>query len=229
MTLPLLISVPHAGLKVPPEVEELCTLTREQIAQDGDEGASEIYSIRKEVAAFVTTDIARAIVDLNRSENDRRADGVVKTHTIWNVPVYSGPISEELVKTLLAKYHRPYHNRLSMLAEDIRLGVDCHTMAAVGPPIGPDAGEKRPLICLSNAEGTCPDVWLNQLTACFENAFQVEVSRNFPFKGGHIIRSHAHEIPWVQVEVSRAPFLGDQQKRSCIFKALTEWCELRGD
>jgi formiminoglutamase len=223
-----LISVPHAGLKVPPEVEELCTLTDRQIAEDGDEGADEIYSIQKEVISFVTTDIARAAVDLNRAENDRRADGVVKTHTIWEVPVYREPLSDELVETLLAKYHRPYHKELSSLAKNARLGVDCHTMAAVGPPVASDAGKQRPLICLSNGDRTCPDTWLKQLAECFERAFQVEVSTNFPFRGGHIIRSHAHELPWVQVELSRAPFLSNDQKRSCILKALTGWRELSG-
>ncbi|NIQ82806.1 MAG: N-formylglutamate amidohydrolase, partial [Anaerolineae bacterium] len=88
-TLPLLISVPHGGPKIPPEVESICVLTQEQIVEDGDEGAGEIYSIEDEVAAFVTTGVARAFVDVNRAEDDRRADGVVKTHTIWEIPIYS--------------------------------------------------------------------------------------------------------------------------------------------
>ena len=75
MTLPLLISVPHAGLRVPPEAERFCKLTETEIAKDGDEGAAEIYTIESEVECYVTTDIARAIVDLNRAEDDRRKDG----------------------------------------------------------------------------------------------------------------------------------------------------------
>ena len=43
MTLPLLLSVPHAGLGVPESVRELCTLSPEDIARDGDEGARQIY------------------------------------------------------------------------------------------------------------------------------------------------------------------------------------------
>lgn len=226
MSLPLLISVPHAGLKVPSEVESICALTEEQIVQDGDEGAAEIYSIRDQVAAFVTTDVARAFVDVNRAEDDRRADGVIKTHTIWEIPVYSQDLSEELVETLLRKYYRPYHRDLSRLARKARLGVDCHTMAAVGPPIGPGAGEKRPLICLSNAEGSCPDAWFKAFAECLERSFEVEVSLNSPFKGGYIVRSHSHEIPWVQLELSRAPFLSHGQKRSRVLRALGEWCEL---
>jgi N-formylglutamate amidohydrolase len=228
VTLPLLISVPHAGLKVPPEVKGISTLTRQQIVEDGDEGAAEIYSLQGEVASFVTTDIARAIVDLNRAEDDRRADGVVKTQTIWEVPIYSEPLSDELVEMLLTNYYRPYHNQLSALARNVRLGVDCHTMAASGPPVASDAGKERPLICLSNAEGTCPESWLDRLAGCLEKSFRVSVSINSPFKGGHIIRSHAHELPWVQLELSRAPFLTIDQKRSCVLKALTEWCKSSG-
>jgi formiminoglutamase len=226
--LPLLISVPHAGLKVPPEVKTICALARQQIVEDGDEGAAEIYSLRREVTSFLTTDVARAVVDLNRAEDDRRADGVVKTQTIWEVPIYSEPLSDELVEMLLTKYYRPYHNQLSHLAKNAKLGVDCHTMAAVGPPAASDAGQERPLICLSNAEDTCPESWLARLAECLENSLQVSVSINSPFKGGHIIRSHSHELPWVQLELSRAPFLTRIQNRSCVLKALKAWHKSSG-
>ena len=89
MTLPLLLSVPHAGLTIPPEVENLCVLTKKEIIEDGDEGAARIYlPLQKEVYSLVTTDVARAIVDMNRAEEDKSKDGIVKTHTCWDVPVY---------------------------------------------------------------------------------------------------------------------------------------------
>lgn len=62
MTLPLLVSVPHAGLRVPPEVAHLCALSPKEVADDGDVGAAEIYAIEDAVAAYATTDVARAIV-----------------------------------------------------------------------------------------------------------------------------------------------------------------------
>jgi N-formylglutamate amidohydrolase len=43
-------------------------------------------------------------------------------------------------KTLIEKYHRPYHQKLTRFAEQAILGVDCHTMAEKGPPVGPDSG-----------------------------------------------------------------------------------------
>lgn len=226
MTLPLLISVSHGGPRVPAEAEPFCILTADQIKQDGDEGAADTYALADVVTGFVTTDVARAIVDVNRSEDDRHADGVVKTHTCWNVPVYQRFPPDGLIETLLARYYRPYHARLTELAgSGVRLGVDCHTMAAHGPPIGPDPGAERPWVCLSNADSTCPRAWIERLARCFEVSFERSVFINKPFTGGYIVRTHASEMPWVQLEVSRAPFLTGVEKRERVIAALTAWCE----
>lgn len=226
MKLPLLISNPHAGLVVPPEVKGYCVLTDGDVAADGDEGAAEIFDLRPAVAAYRTTDIARAIVDLNRTEDDRSPDGVVKTHTCWNVPVYRDFPPEGVVEMLLERYYRPYHASLARSARfHVRLGVDCHTMAAVGPPIGPSAGQARPLLCLSNADETCPQSRIQSLAGCFEEAFGAEVSINAPFKGGFIIRRHCGTLPWVQLELSRAPFATNDEKRRRVLAALTAWCQ----
>ena len=223
MSLPLLLSVPHAGLTVPPEAEPYCVLTEREIAEDGDEGAAVIYDLEAEVSAFQTTDIARAIVDLNRAEDDRRRDGVVKTHTCWNVPVYREPLPEDVIERLLDRYHRPYHRRLSDLAaaRRARLAVDCHTMAAAGPPVGPDVGQERPWICLGYGEGTCPTPWIEALRDCFADLVGPHVTINEPFGGGYITRHHAAEMPWLQLEMSRAPFLPDAEKREMVLTALT--------
>ena len=223
MSLPLLLSVPHAGLKVPPEAAPYCVLTAREIAEDGDEGAAAIYDLEAEVAAFQTTDIARAIVDLNRAEDDRRRDGVVKTHTCWNVPVYGAPLPEDVIERLLDRYHRPYHRRLAALAAagGARLAVDCHTMAATGPPVGPDVGQERPWICLGYGEGTCPTPWIEALRDCFADLIGPHVTINEPFGGGYITRHHAAEMPWLQLEMSRAPFLPNAEKREMVLTALT--------
>jgi formiminoglutamase len=221
MTLPLLISVPHAGLRVPDEVRDCCILTPRQIAEDGDEGAAAIYDLAGEVGGFVTTDVARAIVDMNRAEDDRRADGVVKTHTCLDVPVYESFPRETVILDLIETYHRPYHETLSRLAATgVRVGIDCHTMLAEGSPMGPLPGAERPKICLSNVDGTsCPNEWLEAMASSLGAAFGVEVARNFPFKGGFITRSHATELPWMQLELSRDAFLSPAEKRERVIRA----------
>jgi N-formylglutamate deformylase len=224
--LPLLLSVPHGGWLVPPEVSYVCTLSHRDILEDGDEGAFEIYiGMEDQVEALLATWVARAFVDLNRAEDDRSKDGVVKTHTCWDVPVYRVFPPEKVVEELLSKYHRPYHQRLSELSSSgVKLGIDCHTMAVKGPPVGPDPGKERPMVCLSNAGGTCPQEWMHVMESCFQDVFDEPIEVNHPFKGGHIIRYHASEMPWIQLDLSRTPRLSNDEKRSRVLSALESWC-----
>ena len=225
--LPLLISVPHAGFSVPPEVMSLCVLGRRDIIQDGDKGAEAIYyPLKGKVAAFVTTHVARAIVDMNRDINDRKKDGVIKTHTCWDVPVYRTAPSEELVQKLLSKYYKPYHDTISRNMNGVALALDCHTMAEEGPPVGPDTGRRRPAVCLSNAWFTCNHDWLSSMAQCLHDAFNRKVQINNPFKGGYIIRSHAGRVPWMQIEISREDFMSNEEKSRRVLQALTEWCRI---
>jgi len=228
--LPFLVSVPHAGLAIPPEVNDICILTPEQIYADSDGGATEIYSeLENSVDAYITSDIARAIVDLNRAADDFRKDGIIKTHTCYDVPIYREHPSQKLIGLLLAKYYHPYHQKLEHLVnkKKIKIGIDCHTMAAVGPPVGPDAGKPRPLLCLSNADGTCPDEWVHTLAECFQKVFSLEqVMINEPFKGGYIIRNHSADIPWLQIELSRTENISNKDKRDGVLEALSVWSKI---
>lgn len=226
-SLPLLISVPHAGLSIPKEVEKLSILTREDIHKDSDGGAGTIYNqLKGHVAAFVTTSIARAFVDLNRACDDMRKDGVIKTHTCWDVPVYSSSLPEPVVKKLIKKYYTPYHKQLDHHSKDknIILGVDCHTMAETGPPVGPDPFLKRPFINLGDLDHTsCPKNWTDKLFECFSLQFGDNIQVNKPFKGGWITRRHSKTMPWIQLEISREPFCSDPDKGKKVLKALNMW------
>jgi N-formylglutamate amidohydrolase len=223
--LPLLLSVPHAGLRVPPEAAPHCVANPRQILEDSDEGAAEIYDLAEEVEAYRTSEIARCIVDLNRDPDDRRPDGVVKTHTCLEAPVYETFPPPEVVDALLSRYHRPYHRDLKRLARPpVRCGIDCHTMLAKGPPIGPGPGLERPWVCLSNASGTCPPGWISILQRCFQQLCDGSVTINNPFKGGFIIRAHACELPWIQLELSRGPFAPNSEKRHMVLTALSKFC-----
>lgn len=227
MKLPFLISVPHSGHHIPQEVQDICILTPEQIYEDSDWGAAEIYfALEKYVEAFIYSDVARAIVDLNRAADDFRKDGIIKTHTCYEIPVYKEPPSQELIKKLLVQYYHPYHLKLEQLTNNgnVKVGIDCHTMAAVGPPIGPDAGKKRPLVCVSNADGTCPNEWLSELANCFKVVFPKEqVTTNDPFRGGYIIHTHSTKLPWLQIELSRTEHISNSEKRDGVIEALNVW------
>ena len=225
MKLPILISVPHAGLEIPEEVRDKCILKPQDLIEDSDIGALEIYNFDSDVAAFMTTNIARAIVDLNRATDDFGADGVVKTYTCWGIPIYQKTLLKDQTKSLLDRHYWPYHTKLTALSKNVLFGLDCHTMSAIAPPVSPDPGQNRPKVCLSNANTTCPQPWLDLLAGYLAEELEVEVSKNDPFKGGHIIRTHSKEIPWIQLELSRAPFLSLDAIRSRILEALRRFCK----
>jgi N-formylglutamate deformylase len=226
VTLPILLSVPHAGLWVPPEVATIVQLSDVEVIEDGDVGAAEIYALDDHLMGVVRADVARAFVDCNRPEEDRRLDGVVKTHTCWQVPIYRTPLEDDVVEDLLERYHRPYHVLLQNLGHSgwFRIGIDAHTMAAEGPPVGPDPGVQRPFICLSHADGTCPDPWIEALADALTTVFQRTVTINHPFTGGHITRTHARELPWLQLEFSRTADVSPTDKRGGLLDALSRWC-----
>lgn len=228
MRLPLLVSVPHAGTSMPDEVRPFVRLAQEDVIKDGDEQARELYlPLREQVVHFVTTDIARAFVDLNRPPDDFRKDGVIKTHTCWDVPVYRAPLAEPLISRLLDRYYHPYHGKLRKMALEggVRVGVDCHTMVAYGPPVGPDPGRPRPAACVSDVGGGCDPAWTHALARELASALGNDVRINDPFRGGYIIREHAAELPWLQLEISRGDFATVDQKALAVRLALKSWSE----
>ena len=227
MSWPILLSLPHSGLRIPPEVEDSCLLTPADILADGDEGGAEVYDFAADCAAFLRADIARAAVDLNRPADDFSLDGVIKTHTCYEIEVYSKPPDKRTISRLLERYYYPYHAELARLArqDGVKIGIDCHTMAATAPPIAAEPGRRRPLFCLSNAHTSCPDQWLQALASHLGDIFQQEVGINEPFLGGFITRSQPGGIPWLQLETSRTTSLSWQDKQQGVREALNRWLQ----
>lgn len=237
MKLPFLVSVPHAGLTVPPEIRDLFLLSAEEILVDSDEGAGDIYDIADNVEVFISTHVARSVIDLNRAENDFSQDGVIKTVSCQMDRVYSAAPSRAVLDVLIEKYYRPYHKRLREKTTAHRnsclLALDCHTMLEISPGVSGTPGLKRPYVCLSHSpgispgknSGTCPDAWIETMKDCFKNHFGTSVKINDPFKGGYIIRSHSKEMPWIQVEISREPFCSIAEKKDKFLASLQDWVD----
>jgi len=229
---PLVISVPHGGDTIPPEVAERVGITGGDIFYDGDALTREIYDFGKRVDAFIETPIARAIVDVNRAYDDRppaNPDGVVKTVTTDGTPVYRDGMFPDngLIDELLHRYSFPYHERLGNLLEsrDIRLALDCHSMLERSPAASDRPGEPRPLICLSNrgdehgmpvsgrGHVTCPPEWIRALAESLGRACSGggRVVMNDPFAGGYIAQHHYERegVPWIHIEINRKLYLNE--------------------
>lgn len=240
LTLPFILSIPHGGQTVPPEAVDLCALTEEGIFNESDAFTPEIYTMGEAVLGEATQDVARVIVDLNRPRQEmppQKVDGAVKALTSFGEPVWrSGiPPDQEFMEALLERYYDPYHRRLEALLdarrEEVRLFIDCHSMAAVGPPIANDAGKERPLICLSNMGNkvgvssrlrrtSLPSQVLQKLGRIMADVFAEDIGLlghgdpillNTPFQGGYITQHYSSLGFWViQIELSKDLYLHPQ-------------------
>lgn len=238
--LPILISIPHGGMIVPPKLRRFCRLNLADILYDGDTYSADLYAVEEEVESWHCFNLARAVVDLNRAPDDRpplNPDGVVKTVTlagqnIWKDPAGLGPSN---IDYLLKEYYYPYHRRLeeSMRTGRIELAIDCHTMLADAPACDKNAGMKRPLVCLSNRGDergeeagqplTAPPSLLRELAHILEGRLKdiaaakaPAVRLNDPFKGGYITARHgtSGNVPWIQVEFNRSLYLAASPERA---------------
>jgi N-formylglutamate deformylase len=255
---PFLIAVPHGGETVPPEVDGRIALSRQEILTNSDPLTPAIYDFRERVEAYVAFPFARPVIDVNRSPTDlppANPDGVIKTVTPLGLQVYRpGMVPDRsLMLILLRRYYYPYHRTIhrALLGGRIRVAFDCHSMLPESPPLFPDAGRKRPLICLGNrgdADGhpirgkgpvTCPPEWIRGLADAFGDQFRGAgaVAINDPFSGGFTLRFHYRQskTPWIQVEINRSLYEGAVENgvarppelREKVFRALTRFWDGR--
>ncbi|AJM92322.1 MULTISPECIES: N-formylglutamate amidohydrolase [Nitrosopumilus] len=220
--LPVLLSIPHGGLKKPAELEGHLSITNKDLFDDSDPFVIEMYDLQDKVQRVIKTDIARTFVDLNRSLQDmppNNPDGLIKSSTCYEKPIYIvGKEPDESLRTLLIElYYLPYHRAIqkSFTELDLQLCLDCHSMASTAPGISPDGKDKkRPLFCLSNQDGsTSSNEMIELLADCISEYYSIDrkdISLNDPFHGGHITKTYGNNpIPWIQVEMNRSLYLSD--------------------
>ena len=220
---PFLLTIPHGGTAVPPEVSGTLALSAGEIAYYSDPATGTLYHFPDRVASTLETNVSRMVVDLNRPPYHlppRYPDGVVKSRTVHGSDIYRDLPDITLVHHLLMAHYFPFHAGIDRIlgTGEIALALDCHSMLPSGPPTHPDAGKPRPAVCLSNngdQEGerrpgtlsTCPADLITALADSFREQLPAgtEVLTNRPFTGGFIINAHYWHmgVPFVQVEVNR--------------------------
>lgn len=218
--LPILLSIPHGGMRKPSELEGHLSITNRDLFDDSDPFVVELYDLGNKVERVIKTDIARAFVDLNRSLQDMppdNPDGLIKSKTCYDKPIYAnGQEPNDSLKTMLIElYYLPYHQAIQKNIDDLdlQLCLDCHSMASVAPYFSPDKNNsKRPKFCLSNNDGqTSSQEMIEFLADSISESFSIdrqEISLNDPFHGGHITKTYGNKpIPWIQVEMNRDLYL----------------------
>lgn len=238
--LPIALLLPHASLAIPPELNGRIALTPEQIFNEADAYTDLIYDFADVVLYSEVFPYARAIIDVNRPANSallkRRGDGVVKRFTSYGTAVYHPQMEpeESLERYLIHHYWQPWHDKLTKIAADpqVKLVIDCHSMAARGPSHYDDPGSVRPRVEVGNLGdiygnlypmrdriSAPPDLTRALAEALGDSLADITplttvgtyTAVNTPFWGGWDLWMHSSSPqPWLMIELNRALYIGDQ-------------------
>jgi N-formylglutamate deformylase len=201
LPLPVIQSIPHGGMAIPPEIQEQlliddvtiyneCDLWADQIFDFGHADLQEdlLHGTPQGTLARVTMPIARVLIDANRDPSDlSNPDGAIKTQTSYGDPIYRYLLSTQAKQSLRLHYWQPFHDQLEAAfrshAGKVKLFLDCHNMAQSGPSAYGDAGAARPFLCLANLgdeqgepistqrPATCPGSFIRKAAELAEDLF----------------------------------------------------------
>lgn len=231
---PLVVSVPHAGRIYPPEILAAARVGKGDLERLEDSWCDLIARGAVDAGATIVQGLwARAVADCNRGEGqmapgevamplraqfsvpgrkERAGLGVVPTRLADCGPLWKLPIDQAALQWRLDSFHRPYHAALAaaLAAARERFGyailLDLHSMPSI--PIGQPGHGAR--IVVGDHFGVTSARWLVDLVLEAAERLGEPVSRNQPYAGGHIIRTHGnpgHAIHAVQIEIDRRLYL----------------------
>ena len=227
---PLLISVPHAGTGVPPDMLEQLTADARPLP-DTDWYVDRLYAWALEVGAgMLVAPLSRYVIDLNRPPDDAPLydspaatllTGLVPTTTFSGAPVYAAGKEPDEPETIrrLEIYWRPYHR---ILHEELIRIRKCH-----GHAVLLDAHSIRSQLPLL-FHGTLPDLNLGSngrrsaaasllaaaRSALGDSPFSMVVDGRF--KGGYITRHYGvpHEsVHALQLEMAQSAYMQEDPPR----------------
>ena len=221
---PLLVSFPHAGTDIPPELEARMTPAALQRA-DVDWHLPQLYAFARDMrATLLVARHARHVIDLNRPPEDESlypgqdVTGLIPIDTFRKEPLYRAgqePDAAE-VRARVARYWQPYHDALRAELDRLRARHgqvvlwEAHSICSVLPRFF--AG-RLPDLNLGTAEGrACAPALQTAVEA--QMAAQGEFSHvsNGRFKGGHITRHYgapAQGIHALQLEMCQCTYMDE--------------------
>lgn len=208
--VPIIASLPHSGLYVPPEIDRLFTRRHRQWLRNTDWYLPHLYSFLPELGVtMLEATHSRYVVDLNRDPSGELygsfTRAVVAEATADGAPIYSEPPDPSALIGRVEAYHAPYHTVLRRILADTieRFGrallLDLHSFMG---PIHND-------VCIGDRRGSACST---EVSDAFHNALIEEgfdVVRNAPFAGGYIVCAYANPptVETLQLELRYTAYL----------------------
>ena len=221
-TQPLLISMPHAGTYVPPQLAARFTDEARHVP-DTDWHMERLYAFAKGMgASILVATHSRYVVDLNRPPDGaslypgQSVTGLCPVDTFDDTPIYAQgdvPGDAEITERREAVW-APYHAQLRAELDRIRAhhGVavlwDAHSIRSVLPRF---FDGKLPDLNLGTADGaSCAPELAAELLRIAQAAPGYTAVLNGRFKGGHITRHYGQPgqgVHAVQLEMTQCSYM----------------------
>ncbi|MBN3815323.1 N-formylglutamate deformylase [Paraburkholderia sp. Se-20369] len=221
--LPLLISIPHLGTEIPPQIGSQLTDIATQVA-DTDWHLDRLYAFAKAAgASILAARVSRYVIDLNRPASGeslypgQTTTGLCPSETFHGEPLYANGVrpDEAEVAERLNVYWRPYHAQLRAELERLKakhgsvLLWEAHSIASVLPRLFD--GKLPDLNLGTNSGASCDARILDAVTGTLDRQPFTWVA-NGRFKGGYITREYgrpADGVHAIQLEMCQSTYMDE--------------------
>ena len=223
-SLPLLISIPHAGTYVPEDIGARFTAAARRLP-DTDWHVRELYEFaRKLGASMLATNYSRYVVDVNRAPDSRslyashRTTPVCAAETFAGEPIYmSGAEPDPAeIEARVNRYWRPYHDQLADELARLRaehgfaLLWDAHSIASEIPALF--EGVLPEFNLGTRDDASCPREISQALLDIVTTDGKFGAVLNGRFRGGHITHHYGRPAEGqyaVQLELAQRAYMDE--------------------
>ena len=219
---PLILSMPHPGTALPPEVAAALNERGRQV-EDTDWHMRQLYGCADRFApTIVEAQLSRFVIDLNRDPAGvslypgQATTELVPGTTFDGAPIWLMTPDAAEIERRKAAYFQPYHQALAAEIERVKaehgycLLWDCHSIKSVIPRLFPGT---LPMLNLgTNSGASCAPSVQHAADAALAGSGFNHVS-NGRFKGGWITRHYgqpARDVHAIQMEISLSGYLTEE-------------------
>ena len=220
-SLPLLISIPHAGTAIPDDIAESMTETARK-KPDTDWFLDRLYDFFEvENASLIAANVSRYVIDLNRSTEEQNlypgqnTTGLCPQTNFDGTPVYTvgNEPDDAEIKRRIEYYWRPYHKQLHSEIDRLvdkhgkAVLFDAHSIAAEIPNLFP--GRLPDLNFGTNNGHSCGNAFQTLIDQFAESGKGYTQVVNGRFIGGYITRNYGdpkRNVHALQLELSQSTY-----------------------
>lgn len=228
--VPILLSIPHCGVKFPEELKRQYKPELIAAPDDTDWFVHQLYDFAASMGITTIHAIySRWVIDLNRDPSNeplykdgRIITGLCPTTTFSGEPLYLDnrtDVHQLEINRRLESYYQPYHNQIKKKLFELKstfgkvLLWECHSIRQFVPTVFP---EKFPdLILGTNDEQSASKEIIDSTLAELKGS-KFSMNHNFPFKGGYITRHFgkpSENQHAMQLEMSKVNYMDDTEMK----------------